>query len=505
MVKKRTVKKRLIRRKAVKKDDKKEVSDVSRMSRLEYEQSMMDPRFRAAMIGFNNNPANPIHQVNNQLREQETKNNMLTRQITLQAQLSEDKKRESQLKNELSNAKQQHKDEMTKLQYEMKIQKLQDQNESEKIKFTNELEKQKQEMEMTNLRNMNEKLKRAMEAEQAKRKQDEEKLNLDHEFKMKQQEQQHQQKAFPIQHAINEMNNNLKENKFQFEADEKLNNLMTEKKIVEQKVHPKTKAKHDKEVQQLKMKEGKYKKQLELVEDTARAKEHEDKMRQDVLTKAMILNKNIKPEDINDTEKFQQMMLLSKVESQDKLTKLQQQQKVANEAMEAQKQVDEFESEAIHDNLEFFTRHSAMNDYAEKVLGYKTTAEKFQNVDKIIHSFYEDANKSADIIKRIPIQRSNVLMPVSKAEEMLSNFAEAYEAATGLKIQDERERITQEQEQLRISQANALGLANHAEWLYNNAIPEVKQKFNEMYPSHNINDWNDNDDSSDLDQPYEEE
>ena len=44
-------------------------SAVTQMSKLEYEQAMMDPRFRAAMQGFNN-PANNINQVaNQQLRE----------------------------------------------------------------------------------------------------------------------------------------------------------------------------------------------------------------------------------------------------------------------------------------------------------------------------------------------------------------------------------------------------------------------------------------------------
>ena len=57
-------------------------SQPATMSRLEYEQSMMDPRFRAAMMGFNNPvPSNLMSQMSNSNRELETRNNELARKI----------------------------------------------------------------------------------------------------------------------------------------------------------------------------------------------------------------------------------------------------------------------------------------------------------------------------------------------------------------------------------------------------------------------------------------
>ena len=102
MVKKRVAKKRIAKRKVAKKIKQTEstkpaelkrsgVPDVSKMTRLEYEQSMMDPRFRAAMIGFNH----PMPQANNALREVETKNNELTRQMTLEQELFNQKEKSS--------------------------------------------------------------------------------------------------------------------------------------------------------------------------------------------------------------------------------------------------------------------------------------------------------------------------------------------------------------------------------------------------------------------------
>ena len=94
MGKKRIAKKRVVKKKVVKKTTNHQGAkgndkpDVSKMSRLEYEQSMMDPRFRAAMMGFNH----PIPQANNMLREVETKNNELTRQMSLEDELFKKKR-----------------------------------------------------------------------------------------------------------------------------------------------------------------------------------------------------------------------------------------------------------------------------------------------------------------------------------------------------------------------------------------------------------------------------
>ena len=65
MGKKRIVRKRINKRKQVKNDVKKDdKKDVSKMTKLEYEQALTDPRFRAAMYGFNN-PTNNTQQYMN--------------------------------------------------------------------------------------------------------------------------------------------------------------------------------------------------------------------------------------------------------------------------------------------------------------------------------------------------------------------------------------------------------------------------------------------------------
>ena len=135
MVKKRTVKKRLQRRLGAHsekgKNDKK--PDVSKMSRMEYEQSMMDPRFRAAMMGFNAQAGgNQLLQI----RELETKQNELTRQAAFQEQIDNMKK---------------HIDEMSKEQKkkatELKEKEITEKHEAEKAEAKHKLRKTEEEAE----------------------------------------------------------------------------------------------------------------------------------------------------------------------------------------------------------------------------------------------------------------------------------------------------------------------------------------------------------------------
>ena len=89
---KRLIKKKIAKHKIQKKNIKKTNNNNSNsnekqkenvpMSRLEYEQSMMDPRFKAAMMGFNNPNGYFMPQMQHQIRNLETKNNELTREAT---------------------------------------------------------------------------------------------------------------------------------------------------------------------------------------------------------------------------------------------------------------------------------------------------------------------------------------------------------------------------------------------------------------------------------------
>ena len=134
MGKKRTVRKRINKKKQVKKDVKKEVKkdekkDVSKMTRLEYESSMMDPRFRAAMMGFNNAPNNAQQYITHALHEKEVKNNELTNLITKEQELKKAKEEEIRLKDELAKTKSDNKDKITELEIKLKTEQLQKEKE----------------------------------------------------------------------------------------------------------------------------------------------------------------------------------------------------------------------------------------------------------------------------------------------------------------------------------------------------------------------------------------
>ena len=159
---KRIVKKRIAKRKQTKKNDVKGAAGAggkTPMTRLEYEQSMMDPRFRAAMMGFNNPVGAQVMQANYARQEQENKNNELTRQMTYQNDINNLKKREIELKQEVKNAKQEAKAELDKARAEATIKQLEyDHNIAQ--------EKQFHDREVAELTNQNKRLKREMEEEQ---------------------------------------------------------------------------------------------------------------------------------------------------------------------------------------------------------------------------------------------------------------------------------------------------------------------------------------------------
>ena len=83
---KKASKKRLLRRKTKKQNTKQSNENpAAGMSRLEYQQALLDPRFRAAMIGFNGSVGMGSQQ-SAQLRELEMKSNDIIRNINFQEQ-----------------------------------------------------------------------------------------------------------------------------------------------------------------------------------------------------------------------------------------------------------------------------------------------------------------------------------------------------------------------------------------------------------------------------------
>ena len=102
------------------------------MSRLEYEQSMMDPRFRAAMMGFNN-PV-PSNLMSNSIRELETRNNELARKMIEQQE-------KDKLKKENEALKEQYQKQLDESKKALEEQKRKSQEERERYKH-NETKKQ---------------------------------------------------------------------------------------------------------------------------------------------------------------------------------------------------------------------------------------------------------------------------------------------------------------------------------------------------------------------------
>ena len=179
---KRIVKKRIAKRKSTKKTD---VKGGTPMTRLEYEQSMMDPRFRAAMYGFNNPVGSQILQANYARQEQENKNNELTRQMTYQNDINNLKKREIELKQEVKNAKQEAKNELDKARHEASIKQLEyDHNLAMEKKF--------HDRDITELTNQNKQLKREIEEEQKRHNQEQELLEKTHQQHLLESEKQHE-------------------------------------------------------------------------------------------------------------------------------------------------------------------------------------------------------------------------------------------------------------------------------------------------------------------------
>ena len=242
MVKKRVAKKRIAKRKVAKKIKQTESTkpDVSKMTRLEYEQSMMDPRFRAAMIGFNH----PMPQANNALREVETKNNELTRQMTLEQELFNQKEKYIKLKARKNEQAQQHAEEIANL-------KLEEQNRELERCVEREQEKNIREKELMNHQSaynqmmfqMNNQLsaqKQITEQQKRRHQEEMEKSKVQHELDLAQKEKEHQAQILPKEEQINEIKRELENKETEFKHKEELLNkeLQLKKSELEKKSQP---------------------------------------------------------------------------------------------------------------------------------------------------------------------------------------------------------------------------------------------------------------------------
>lgn len=246
MVKKRIVKKRIAKKQAKHATNNKpkpqnklqEVKDKiisaagGQMSKLEYEQSLMDPRFRAAMMGFNNPALNMNHQLNKELHERETKNNQLSREIIYQTEMANAKKLNQTLKDELNQNKQQHQSELNKLRVESEI----------KIKeFEKQALEQKHEydLKVQQLNNDVNEQKRKNQDQQDRYRQSEENLKLANELEIQKIKAHHEEQIKPLNEQINNLKQQSKLNKTKYESEQKIADAVTAKLVAEFKASTK--------------------------------------------------------------------------------------------------------------------------------------------------------------------------------------------------------------------------------------------------------------------------
>ena len=227
MGKKRTVRKRINKKKQnvvlskakVKKEEKK---DVSKMTKLEYEQSMMDPRFRAAMMGFNNPTNNSQQYMNHALHEKEVKNNQLTQLINKEEELKKAKEEEIRLKDELAKTKAENKDKLRELESKTNTENL--------LREIDMIQKQaKYDQEMTALKTQMAAQKRDYENEQMRYKQAEELKQIQHDKMIQELNAKHNKEINDIKQITNDLARKSDIEKLEFSAAEQVANATVDK------------------------------------------------------------------------------------------------------------------------------------------------------------------------------------------------------------------------------------------------------------------------------------
>ena len=220
---------------------------VKNMSRLEYEQSMMDPRFRAAMAGFGVGQTPGMNQQINQRIDDLDKrlgdNNALTNQIALKEEIFNVQKKNTELKEELKRKMQEQANEKAKFEAEMKQQQLQRDLESqakeheyqkqirEKEMAFNEL-KYNTEIESNDMKHKLDEQKRRYQEQQTRFDNEQEKLDKEHKLMMAQMEEQHRQVIEPLKQATEEAKRGLELTKTIYEQHNQLEDART-KNIIE--------------------------------------------------------------------------------------------------------------------------------------------------------------------------------------------------------------------------------------------------------------------------------
>lgn len=234
------------------------------MSKLEYEQSMMDPRFRAIMSGFNNLPN--ITRMNENINNYKNDNNNLLNNITKAEELhrlkEEHKRLSEKLQNEkmerlanekindtqqkilIANAKKEADDKIDAIRKEYNT--IKNDNEIKQIirdetnKYNKELfDKHKNEMiyefqqRMNPIKESNEKLKNDMEIMNTKHKQLIEEMNATHQKKMLEMNNNTMNAVNAIENRCNELKNIIDETKNTYESSKQMKQLEHNHRMLE--------------------------------------------------------------------------------------------------------------------------------------------------------------------------------------------------------------------------------------------------------------------------------
>ena len=220
---------------------------VKNMSRLEYEQSMMDPRFRAAMAGFGVGQTPGMNQQINQqiddLNKRLGDNNALTNQIALKEEIFNVQKKNTELKEELKRKMQEQANDKARFEAEMKQQQLQRDLESQAKEHEYQKQIREKEMAFNELKyntaiesnDMKRKLdeqKRKYQEQQTRFNNEKEKLDQEHKLMMAQMEEQHRQVIEPLKQATEEAKRGLELTKTIYEQHNQLEDART-KNIIE--------------------------------------------------------------------------------------------------------------------------------------------------------------------------------------------------------------------------------------------------------------------------------
>jgi len=155
MTRKKSVKKKIIKKiqkdkaKKKKKDKLHELKEKLKaaanggMSKLEYQQNLLDPKFRAAMLGFGGFSQSGMSNANQYLQEHRDKNNELTRKIAVEEERAKLKQDNERLNRELKQNKQQHADELSKLRMEQQKESLEKETKRQETVFKEKVDYEK--------------------------------------------------------------------------------------------------------------------------------------------------------------------------------------------------------------------------------------------------------------------------------------------------------------------------------------------------------------------------